>query len=67
MSKKVIYVDKTKSEARYEIKQSGKKYLVYHVKGIFDDVHKKVGEANSLEDALMLVKAHSGAEIKSIS
>ena len=52
----------------YKIHENGNKYTVYRVNiGIIVDDKKNIGEVKSLEDALSLIRSHSGQEIKKIS
>ena len=52
----------------YKISEYGGKYTAYHVDvGFISNSNNNIGEARNLEDALSLIKAHSGKEIEKIS
>jgi hypothetical protein len=52
----------------YEISEYSGKYTAYKVDvGFISDSKTNIGQASSLEDALTLIKVHSGKEIKEIS
>ncbi len=54
-------------EDLYEIDDSGGTYYTYKVKvGFISNSRQDIGKARSLEDALALIKSHSGREIKEI-
>ena len=58
----------TKNHKLYRIIISGNKYIVSVDKEtlfFLSDYHR-IGETRSLEDALSLIRAHSGSEIKEI-
>jgi len=51
----------------YQIDEYGGKYTAYKVSvGFLGNSKSSIGAANSLEDAISLIRAHSGREIKSI-
>lgn len=51
----------------YKVSESGGTFYVYHVRvGIFTDSTNDIGKTRSLEDALTLIKVHSGQEIAEI-
>ena len=52
----------------YKVSGSGSSYTVSQIiiNPIFDD-RKRVGTAGSLDDALILIKSHSGKRIEKIS
>lgn len=50
----------------YKISEYNGKYIAYKVNdGLFSS-NNNIGEARSLEDALALIKLHSGREIKEV-
>jgi hypothetical protein len=52
----------------YKIHEYSGKYTAYCVDvGFLSNTNKNIGEARNLEDALTLIKVHSGKEIKEIS
>lgn len=52
----------------YKISEYKGKYTAYKVAvGLISDSATNIGQASSLEDALSLIKVHSGKEIKEIS
>jgi hypothetical protein len=52
----------------YKISEYNGKYTAYKVDGgFFGNSTNKIGTASSLEDALSLIRAHSGKEIDEIS
>lgn len=52
----------------YRISIYGSKYTVSHVDvGVFTNSINVIGEARSMEDALSIIKAHSGRSIKKIT
>lgn len=53
-----------KGGGNYKIKEYNGKYTAYKVNTFSKD---NIGEAKTLEDALSLIKVHSGKEIKEIS
>ena len=58
----------TKDNKIYNIVESSGKYTVYRVKVGFPFDHKEnIGKTSSLDDAISIIKANSGSEIKSIS
>lgn len=51
----------------YKISEYDSWFHVYHVSvGLLSDSNKSIGKTRSLTDALALIKAHSGKEIKEI-
>jgi hypothetical protein len=51
----------------YEISDSGGRYYSYHVRvHLLSNDRNSIGSATSLDDALALIKSHSGRRIKSI-
>jgi len=62
--KKVV----TKGGSLYRVTVSGRTHSVAKVKvGFLGDSYKEIGKADSLEDALSIIKSHSGREIDRIS
>ena len=52
----------------YRISIFGNKYTVSQVDvGIFSNDYNIIGEARSMEDALSIIKSHSGQSIKKIT
>lgn len=55
-------------ENLYRISESNGKYYTYKVRvGFFSDSSLSIGQAKTLEDALALIRVHSGKEIKEVS
>jgi len=51
----------------YHIAIHGREHTVSHVDvGLLMNDYKTVGRANSLEDALNIIKSHSGQQIKEV-
>lgn len=51
----------------YEIHESGGKYTARQVTvGLISNSYSSIGTASSLEDAVSLIRAHSGREIKKL-
>ena len=51
----------------YEIAEYNGRYTAHSVRvGLLGDSHTNIGESGSLEDAISLIKVHSGRQIKSI-
>ncbi len=58
----------TKNHKLYRITISGNKHIVSEDRGRFPFTnYYRIGETRSLEDALSLIRSHSGSEIKKIS
>lgn len=52
----------------YRVNEASGKYHVYHVNvGFIENSTNPLGSASSLEDALAIIRSHSGREIKEIS
>ena len=52
----------------YRISESGGKFIVSQVDvGTFTDTFNRIGESRSLDDALSIVKSHSGNSISKIT
>lgn len=63
MKKRVV----TQGKGNNLFKISGlNKLIIYQVYGDFTTENKKIGSARSLDDALSLIKAYSGKQIKEI-
>ena len=57
----------TRNHKLYKITISGTKHYVSVDKGgIFTENYYRIGETRSLEDALSLIRSHSGSDIKEI-
>ena len=58
----------TKNSGQNLYKISGSSQLdIFHVNvGTFSDSKSKIGSARNLEDALSIIKSHSGSQIKEI-
>lgn len=66
MSKRKVVVEGG-GKNLYEIAQSGEKFTARRVNvGLLGDSHNTIGTASSLDDALALIRSHSGHEIKEI-
>jgi hypothetical protein len=64
MAKRVV--TKGGGENLYKIVGSSK-LEIFHVKvGTFSDTKSKIGSSRNLEDALSIIKSHSGSQIKYI-
>lgn len=67
MSKKRVVV-KGGGKNLYSISVNGSKHFVQHVNvGFLTTSYKDIGRTTSLEDALSLIRSHSGKEIAEIS
>jgi len=59
---------KTKNNKHYDIVEHNSKYTVYRVKvGLIIDSKTDIGTTKTLDDAISIIKADSGSDIKSIS
>ena len=66
MSKRDVVVEGGGSNL-YEVSEYAGEFYVYKVSvGLFSDDRTSIGTCNKLEDALTLVRMHSGRNIKSI-
>lgn len=66
MDKKVVV--QGGGENLYKITEYNGKYTAYKVDvGFLSDSNRNIGQTTSLEDALVLIKVHSGKEIKEVS
>jgi len=60
MKKKIVVRD-GRSDNLYKVESFGKRFVVHHVRvGFLFDSEKRVGSGSSLEEAVVLVKAHAG-------
>lgn len=52
----------------YKVSESSRTFYVYRIDvGIFSNTHYEIGQTRNFEDALSLIKSHSGKGIKKIS
>ncbi len=56
----------TRNHKLYKISISDNKHYISVYKGGFLENYSRIGETRNLEDALSLIRSHSGSEIRNI-
>ncbi|MCC6505035.1 MAG: hypothetical protein IT475_06260 [Aquimonas sp.] len=67
MSRTIQVVVEGGGENLYEINESGNRFSIYKIKvNLLFNARKGIGTTGSLENALALIRSHSGKSIKSV-
>ena len=68
MGAKKVVIDTNRAKGQlFKVSESGGKFYVYDVDvGFFGDSQKKIGEAQSLQDAIEIIKATVSGPVRNI-